>query len=79
VRRKAVSQKTDVLAYLQEHTGITPDDALTEFRAPIHRLAAVICELRKEGYNIVTIEHTYENAYGKGRYAEYRLVKGETV
>lgn len=75
MRKKAVSQKTDVLAYLQGHTCITPDDALTEFRAPIHRLAAVICELRKDGYNIMTIERKFENAYGKGRYAEYRLVK----
>ena len=75
--KKGVSQKTDVLAYLQNHPFITPDDALTEFRAPIHRLAAVIHVLRKEGYNIMTVERTFENEYGKGKYAEYRLVKGE--
>ena len=73
--KKSITQKTDVLQYLQEHPSITPDEALTEFRAPIHRLAAVICELRKDGHNIMTIERQFENAYGKGRYAEYRLVK----
>ena len=77
MRRGGASQKADVLAYLKEYPCITPDDALTDFRAPIHRLAAVICELRKDGHNIVTIERTCENAYGKCRYAEYRLVKGE--
>lgn len=77
MRKQKPTQKADVLQYLQEHRGITPVEAETVFRAPIRRLAAVICELRKDGYNILTNEHRGENAYGKFRYAEYVLVKGE--
>lgn len=77
MRKHKPTQKADVLQYLQEHRGITPAEAETEFRAPIRRLAAVIHELRKDGYNIATLDRECENAYGKCKYAEYRLVKGE--
>lgn len=75
MKRGHASQKSDVLAYLKKRSKLTQLQAYTEFRAPITRLAAVICELRKDGYNIVTVERECENEYGKCRYAEYRLVK----
>lgn len=74
MRRGGASQKADVLAYLKEYGSITQKQAYSDFRAPITRLAAVIHELRKEGYSIATIERECENEYGKCRYAEYRLV-----
>ena len=58
------SQKEMVLEYLKTHRGITPLEALDMFGC--FRLAAVICELRKDGYDIETEmvtrnEKTYAN------------------
>lgn len=58
------SQKEMVLEYLKTHRGITPLEALDMFGC--FRLAAVICELRKDGYDIDTEmvtrnEKTYAN------------------
>ena len=49
---KKMSQKEACLDYLEKYGSITPLEALTAFHS--FRLAAQICELRKEGYVIIT-------------------------
>ena len=49
---KKMTQKAACLDYLKKHGSITPLEALTAFHS--FRLAAIICELRKEGYVIIT-------------------------
>lgn len=61
------SQKEMVLEYLKTHRGITPLEALDMFGC--FRLAAVICELRKDGYDIET-EMVTRN---EKTYANYKL------
>lgn len=61
------SQKEMVLEHLKTHRGITPLEALDMFGC--FRLAAVICELRKDGFDIETEMVTR----GEKTYAEYRL------
>ncbi len=63
-----LSQKGNVLAYLRKNA-LTPIDALNLFGC--FRLAAVIFDLRKEGYLIIT-ETIRKN--GK-RFARYKLVE----
>lgn len=62
------SQKKQILEYLKTHAGITAIDALN--LCGCFRLAAVICRLRKEGWDIST------EIYGEGqkRYAFYVLI-----
>ena len=48
------NQRKDVLEYLQRNGSITQIEAYREFEAPITRLAAVIHDLRKQGYDIET-------------------------
>ena len=64
-------QQVDVLEYLREHGNITQLEAYREFPAPITRLAAVIHELRKVGYDIETKNCVGKNCYGTIRYADY--------
>lgn len=66
-------QKRDVFNYLVEHKSITQLEAYRVFDAPVTRLAAIICELRKEGYNIETVDCIGKNCYGTIRYARYEL------
>ena len=66
-------QKRDVFNYLVEHGSITQLEAYRVFDAPVTRLAAIICELRKEGYNIETVDCIGKNCYGTIRYARYEL------
>ena len=47
-----MSQKADILAALKRGEMLTPMDALTDFGC--FRLAARICELRQEGWGIVS-------------------------
>lgn len=49
---KKMTQKQACLEYLKKYGSITPLEALTAFHS--FRLAAIICELRKEGYVIIT-------------------------
>ena len=67
------SQQRDVLKYLQERGSITQLDAYRVFDAPVTRLAAIICELRKKGYDIETVDCIGKNCYGTIRYARYEL------
>ena len=63
------SQKDMVLNHLQHKGSITPWDALAFYKC--FRLAAVICELRKEGWDIST-----KLSEKEPRYAIYSL-RGE--
>ena len=66
------SKKELILAYLQKHGTITPDEARVYCRK-CERLAARISELREDGYNIVTDK---KDKHGNPvNYAIYRLVK----
>ena len=68
------SQRQDVLKYLKTHKrGITQMDAYTKFPAPITRLAAVIFDLRKLGYDIESIDEVGKNCYGTIQYVRYVL------
>lgn len=64
---KKMTQKEACLDYLEKYGSITPLEALTAFHS--FRLAAQICQLRKEGYIIKT-----ELNEGK-HYAIYTLLR----
>lgn len=66
---KKMTQKEACLDYLKKFGSITPLEALTAFHS--FRLAAIICELRKEGYVIITKINEDK------RYAIYTLVESE--
>ena len=63
-----MSQKEQILQYLQQHGTITPIEALNEIGS--FRLSARIAELREEGYHIET-NMVQQN--GK-EFAEYKLI-----
>ena len=64
---KKMTQKDACLDYLKKYGSITPLEALTAFHS--FRLAALICNLRKEGYVIKT--EIEENKH----YAVYTLME----
>lgn len=64
---KKMTQKEACLDYLNKYGSITPLEALTAFHS--FRLAALICELRKDGYAIRT-----KLAEGEKKYAIYTLI-----
>ena len=66
-----VTQKQAILSDLINGHKITPIDALTKHGC--FRLAAVVCQLRKDGYNITT-NNVPKNS-GNGTYASYKLHK----
>ena len=66
--KKKMTQKEACLDYLERYGSITPLEALTAFNS--FRLAALICELRKDGYLI----DMRLNDTGK-RYAIYTLAR----
>lgn len=61
------SQCAAILAALEQGRGITPADALREFRC--FRLAARVYDLRKNGYAITT----YWDGNNDKRWAVYRM------
>ena len=68
-------QKFRVLEHLKVHNGLTSMEAFDKYG--ITRLAAVVCELRKLGYDIRTLDMESQNRYGEvTRYAKY-ILKGE--
>ena len=70
------SQKQMVLDYMLEFGSITPVDAFRDLG--ITRLAAVVCNLRREGHDIKKERENALNRYGqKVRYARYSFGKGE--
>lgn len=64
---KKMTQKQACLDYLKKYGSITPLEALTAFHS--FRLAAIIWELRKEGYDIAT------EINDDKRYAIYTLIE----
>ncbi len=69
---KKHTQKDDVLNYLQTHKeGLTHRDAEDLFG--ITRLAAVVCTLRKDGYDIKTKPVNVPTRYGHTQIARYVL------
>ena len=65
----AASQAKNILAHLEQHHSITPLEALNEYGC--FRLAAVILNLKKDGYEIET-QIIKKN---KKRFAQYILKK----
>ena len=68
------SQAQEILAHLKSGKSITPSYAVTHFRC--YRLAARICDLRRDGWDIVTDTKTHKSKRS-GRmvkYAAYRLI-----
>ena len=60
------SHKEMVLAHLGKHGGITPQDALFKFGC--QRLAARICDLREDGWQIETESQETVGASSTTRY-----------
>ena len=68
-----MSQSKEVLKHLQVHKTITSMEAINLYGAT--RLSAIIFDLRKAGYNIVTHTKITKNRYGNTTpYAEYELI-----
>lgn len=72
---KERSQRKDVLNYLREHQGLTQLEAYKVFPAPVTRLSAIICDLRKQGYDIESVDITGKNCYGRYDCVRYELNK----
>ena len=62
------TQREMCLEYLEEYGSITPLEALSAFNS--FRLAAIICQLRKEGYII-----TMKLNDGNKKFAIYTLLR----
>ena len=67
------TQTSDVLDYLKSHKkGITSKQAFEMFGAT--RLSSIIFQLRKQGYNITSINTLVPNRYGgKSQVSCYKL------
>ena len=71
---KKLTQRMAVLDYLKTHKGITSMEAFEKFGAT--RLSAIVFDLKKAGFNIVSIRREGTNRFGEPtRFAEYRLKK----
>lgn len=69
---KGTNKTREVLRYMRENEGITSMDAFKKFGAT--RLSSLIFSLRKQGYNIETIDMECVDRYGHlVRYAKYVL------
>ena len=69
-----LNQKQKVLRHLKEIGAITPVQAFFDYS--IMRLAAVIFDLKEDGYNIKTTILKSENKFGdKISYGQYKLEK----
>lgn len=70
------TQKTRILKHLERYGKIDPLKAWSKYG--VYRLASVICELRKDGYEIETYDKPVINQFGdKCIVAEYRYGKDE--
>jgi hypothetical protein len=63
-----MSQRAQILAALKRGEALSPMDALLRYKC--FRLAARICDLRNEGYQVVTEIHVEPK-----RFARYRLTE----
>ena len=65
----------EVLKHLQTYGTITSIEAINLFGAT--RLSAIIFNLRKKGYNIISIDKVTIDKYGhRVPYSEYTLIQG---
>jgi hypothetical protein len=65
----------EVLKHLQTYGTITSMEAINLFGAT--RLSAIIFNLRKKGYNIISVDKITKDRYGHTvPYSEYTLVQG---
>jgi uncharacterized UPF0146 family protein len=70
------TQMSDLIMYLKTHPYITRYEALLELG--IANLTAVVSELRRRGIDIVTVNVTTKNRYGrKVVYARYYLKEND--
>ena len=68
------SQCEDVLAYMEQHGGITQLEATNALG--ITRLSARIFDLREKGYNIENVTETGKNRFGeKCRFVRYKVIE----
>ena len=73
---KKKGHKERVLKYMLDFGSITHSEAYDDLG--VARLAAVICNLRKDGYQIITNDEHGTNRYGdKVTYARYTFAKKE--
>lgn len=73
---KRTGHKERVLKYMLDFGSITHNDAYVDLG--VARLAAVICNLRKDGYKIKTVDEHGTNRYGdKVTYARYSFAEKE--
>lgn len=74
---KKKGHKERVLKYMLDFGSITHNDAYVDLG--VARLAAVICNLRKDGYQIITKDEHGTNRYGdKVTYARYSFAKKDS-
>lgn len=70
------THKTRLLEYLKTHDSISQLEATSILHNT--RLSATVFELRKDNYNIETIDTKGINAYGEStNYGRYRLIQNE--
>ena len=75
---RRVNKSQLVKEHLLNHGSITSWDAIKLFGAT--RLSAIIFNLRKDGYNIITQDIAYTDRFGNtGQYANYVLVGGQNA
>lgn len=75
---KVPTQAQRVFKYIHDFGSITRAEAMSDIG--VANLTAVISDLRKQGYNIETIDVHTENRYGqKITYAKYVLSKEQEV
>lgn len=73
----ATNKTKEVLKHLQTYGTITSIEAINLFGAT--RLSAIIFNLRKKGYNIISVDKITKDRYGHTvPYSEYTLVQGTT-
>ena len=71
--KKTKTQKSEVLKFMQTHTGITSLQAINHFGAT--RLSDIIYTLEKEGHKFEKEQITKKNRYGHVvTYTKYKLV-----
>ena len=69
---KKETQCERIVRYMKDEGSITPADAVYDLG--IYRLAARICDLKREGVGIIAKMETTTTRYGDTvRYARYRL------
>lgn len=68
----SMSQTEKILKHIEEHGGITPDEAIQQYR--IFRLASRISDIKKRGFVVETEIVKFRNTNGEpGRYARYTI------